>query len=213
MEAFAKLIEHYPSETFKKGQTLLLKDDTPKAVYIIESGIVKAYSITHDGAERLVAIHTKGEDIPAGYGFGLAQTSQYFYESYTQCRIRFVPREVFENYMRTNPEAMYQWHMRSEKLLMATFLRVNALEQPRASDKIAFMMLYMATQLGVRLRPDKTRLKLNITQQEIADALGITRETAGSELKKLELKHIISHSRKKYILYMERLKRYLDERS
>ena len=96
---------------------------------------------------------------------------------------------------------------------MATFLRVNALEQPRAGDKIAFMLYYMATQLGVRLRPYKTRLGLTITQQEIADALGLTRETAGIELKKLELKHLISHSRKKYVLYMERLRRYLDERS
>lgn len=213
MEAFAKLIQRYPSETFAKGQTLLLKDDIPKAVYVIESGTVRAYSITHDGAERLVAIHSKGEDIPAGYGFGLTKSSEYFYEAYTQCKIRFVPRTAFEKYLRADPEAMYQWHVRSEELLMATLLRVNALEQPKASDKIAFMMLYMAKQLGVRLRPYKSRLKLNVTQQEIADSLGITRETAGTELKKLELKHIITHSRKKYILYMERLRRYLDERS
>ena len=78
METFAKLIEQYPSEVFKKGQTLLLKDDIPRAVYVIESGVVRAYSITHDGAERLVAIHAQGEDIPAGFGFGLVQESQYF---------------------------------------------------------------------------------------------------------------------------------------
>lgn len=213
METFAKLIEQYPSEVFKKGQTLLLKDDIPRAVYVIESGVVRAYSITHDGAERLVAIHAQGEDIPAGFGFGLVQESQYFYEAYTECSIRFVPRAAFEEYLRADSEAMYQWHVRAEALLMATFLRVNALEQPRAGDKIAFMLYYMATQLGVRLRPYKTRLGLTITQQEIADALGLTRETAGIELKKLELKHLISHSRKKYVLYMERLRRYLDERS
>lgn len=213
MESFAKLIQHCPSEIFAKGQTLLLKDDIPKAVYVIESGIVRAYSITHDGAERLVALHTAGESIPAGFGFGLVQTSQYFYEAYSKCHVRFVPRTDFERYLRADPEAMYQLHIRDEALLMATFSRVNALEQPRASDKIAFMMFSMATQVGVRLRPYKTRLKLTMTQQEIADSLGITRETAGFELRKLELRHIISHTRKNYVLYMERLRNYLDKLS
>jgi CRP/FNR family transcriptional regulator len=213
METFAKLIERYPSETFAKGQTLLLKDNKPRAVYVIESGIVRAYMITRDGGERLVAIHSKGEDIPAGFSSGLTEASPYFYEAYTRCRVRLVPRQVFERYLRSDPEALYQRHVRTEALLLATFSHVNALEQPRAGDKIAFTLFYMANQLGVRLRPYKTRLKLSVTQQEIADSLGLTRETAGTELKKLELKNLISHSRKSYVLYMERLRRYLEERS
>jgi CRP-like cAMP-binding protein len=95
-------------------------------------------------------------------------------------------------------------------LLLATLMRVNALEQSRAGDKIAATLLYMADQLGVRLRPYKTHLKLTITQQEIANSLGLTRETTGIELKKLELKKVLTHSRKSYILYMERLRKYLD---
>ena len=214
MEAsFAKFIDRYPSETYSKGQTILLKDHKPRAVYVIESGIVRAYMITGDGAERLVAIHAKGEDIPTGFGSGLSDTASYFYEAYTNCRIRLVPREQFERHLRTNPEILYQRHVRVEALLLATFSHVNALEQPKAGDKIAFTLFYMANHLGVRLRPHKTQLKFSVTQQEIADSLGITRETAGSELKKLELKRILSHSRKSYVLYMERLRRYLDERS
>lgn len=213
METFTELVKHCPSETFAKGQTFILKDAVPKAVYVIDSGIVRAYTINREGAERLVAVHGKGEDIPVGFGFGLTETSRYFYEAYTKCRVYLVPRHDFEQHLRADAEAMYQWHVRAESLLMATFSRVDALEQPRAGDKIAFMIFYMASQLGVRLRPYKTRLKLTVTQQEIADSLGLTRETTGSELKKLELKHLISRSRKSYLLYMERLRRYLDKRS
>jgi hypothetical protein len=43
MEAsFAKFIERYPSEVYLKGQTILLKEYTPKSVYVIESGIARA---------------------------------------------------------------------------------------------------------------------------------------------------------------------------
>lgn len=213
MEQFTKHIAHYPSATYKKGQTILLKNDNPQAVYVIESGTVRAYTITQDGAERLVAVHSKNEDIPAGFAFGLSKTSKFFYEAYSDCRIRLVPRAAFEHYMRSNPDVMFQWHVRAEALLLATLLRVNALEQPRAGDKIALMMYYMATQFGAKMRVDQSRLRLTITQQELADSLGLTRETTGSELKKLELKKLITHSRKKYTLYMDRLRKYIDDRS
>jgi CRP-like cAMP-binding protein len=213
VETFTQLIQRYPSENFAKGQTILLKGGKPKAVYVIEEGIVRAYIITRDGAERLVAVHAKGEDIPAGYGFFLTEYSEYFYEAYTKCRIRLVPQHTFEKYLQSDPIAMLQWHKRTTKLLLATFSRINALEQPKAADKIAFMMLYMASQLGVRVRPYKSRFQLSVTQQEIADSLGLTRETAGAELKKLELKHLVMHTRKRYVLYVERLRKYLEERS
>lgn len=213
METLEQFSQRYPSKLFVKGQTLLLKDEVPQAVHIIESGTVRAYLITPSGNERLVAIHRRGEDLPIGFGFGLTEASQYFYEAYTNCLVRLVPRDIFERYIRSDLTAMYRWHMRAEKLLLATFSRVAALEQPRASEKVAFMLLYMGNQLGVRLRPYKTRFKLTVTQQEIADALGLTRETTGAELKKLEVKQLITHSRKSYVLYMERLRRYLDKRS
>lgn len=213
METFAKLIERYPLEAFAKGQTILLKEDRPKAVYIIETGIVRAYSITRDGAERLVAIHAKGEDIPTGFGLGLTDAAGYFYEAYSKCLIRMVPRHVFERYLRSDPAMLYQRQIRIEELLLTSFFHINALEQPRAGDKIAFTLYYMAIQLGVRLRPHKTLMKLAVTQQEIANSLGLTRETAGMELKKLELKRLVSHTRKSYILSMERLRQYLDEQS
>jgi CRP/FNR family transcriptional regulator len=210
MDNFEQFIATYPSEVFEKGQTLLLKGAVPKAIYIIESGFVKTYTITPTGSERLISIDSKGEDLPIGYAFGLIDRAQYFHEAYTKCTIRFVPRDAYVRYLHTNMESMHKRHVRLVILLLSTLLRVSALEQSRASDKVASTLLYMADQIGVRIRPYKTRLKLSITQQELADSLGLTRETAGVELKKLELKKIISYSRKSYILYMERLRKYLE---
>jgi len=208
---FDQFIAEYPAKTFEKGQTILLRDVVPTAVYVIESGLVKTYTITATGDERLVSIDSVGEDLPIGYAFGLIDRAQYFHEAYTRCVVRLVPRGDYIHYLRFSSDALYERHIRLITLLLSTFARVNALEQSRARDKIAATLAYMADQIGVRLRPNKSRLKLPITQQEIADSLGLTRETAGIELKKLELKKILTHSRKSYVLYMERLHKYLDE--
>ncbi|HEU4830948.1 MAG TPA: Crp/Fnr family transcriptional regulator [Candidatus Saccharimonadales bacterium] len=212
MTTFEEFITHYPSEVFEKGQTLLLRGDVPRAVHVIESGGVKSYTITGGGDERLVALNIKGEDLPVGFALGLVEESYYFYEAYTRCVIRLVPRKDYLEYLKSDVENMYRRHIHLATMLLATLSRVNALEQSRASDKIAFTLLYMAEQIGVKLRPQKTNLMLSVTQQEIANSLGLTRETTGIELKKLELKRLITHSRKSYVLYTERLRRYLDDR-
>lgn len=211
MDPFQVFISAYPLQIFKKGTTILLKNDTPMGVYIIESGLVKTYTINSDGDERLVSIDRKDESFPIGYAMGLIEKSQYFYEAFTKCSVRIVPREEFLKHLNNNIESMYRQQIRITALLLSTLSRVNALEQSSAGDKIAFTLLYMASRVGVVLRPYSTRLTISVTQQEIANSLGLTRETTSIELKKLETKQLIEHSRKKYVLYMERLNEYLSE--
>jgi CRP/FNR family transcriptional regulator len=216
MDSFTQFIQQYPTQTFKKGETILLKGDTPRATYVIESGFVKVYTITNSGDERVVAIGGDQEDFPVGYTVGLIERSQYFYEAFTKCQIRFIPRSDYLAYISSDIEIMQKRLVRLTILLLSTHSRIDALEQPRASDKIAHTLVYMANQFGVNLRPHKShpyksQLQLSVTQQEIANTLGLTRETTSIELKKLEVKQLISHSRKTYILYMERLRKYLDE--
>ena len=212
MDAFRQFLSKYPCQTYKKGETILLKGDEPKHLYIIESGLVKTYTITAKGDERLVSIDRRGEDFPVGYALHLIDKSQYFYEAFTRCTIRLVPREQYLAHLHSNVESMYKRQVNMTMLLLSTLSRVHALEQSNASDKIAYTLLYLADQLGVILRPYTTRLKISVTQQEIADSLGLTRETASIELRKLEMMKLIAHSRKNYVLHTERLKKYLDEK-
>lgn len=210
MNSFEEFITTYPSATFEKGQTLLLKDTIPQYVYIIESGLVKSYTITAAGDERLLSINSKGEDLPVGYALGLVDQAPCFYEAYTKCTVRLVPREAYMLHLHTSIASLQRQYTRLTILLLAMLSRISALEQPRAGDKIASTLMYMADQVGVRLRPQKTQLRLEITQQEIANLLGLTRETTSIELKKLEIKRLLTHSRKSYVVHMERLKAYLE---
>lgn len=212
MDTFRQFLSKYPCQTYKKGETILLKGDEPKHLYIIEAGLVKTYTITAKGDERLVSIERKGEDFPIGYAFDIIEKSQYFYEAFTRCTVRLVPRDQYVAHLRANPDSMYERQMRTTILLLSTLSRVHALEQPNAGDKVAYTLLYMADHLGVMLRPYSSRLKISVTQQEIADSLGLTRETTSIELRKLEMKKLIDHSRKTYVLHMERLQKYLEDK-
>lgn len=213
MDTFKQFISHYPKKSYKRGETILLKGERPKGIFVIESGLVKTYSITKKGDERLVSISRKDEDFPIGFAFNLIEESQYFYEAFTKCTIRLVPHEKFIKHLQADPESMYMRQVRTTMLLLSTISRIHALEQSRASDKVALTLLYMADQLGGMFKSYKSHngLKISVTQQEIADSLGLTRETANIELKKLEMLKLVAHSRKSYILHIERLRAYLDQ--
>lgn len=211
MQTFRQFTASYPLKTFDKGQVILLQGDDPKLVHLIEQGIMKTYTINANGEERLVLFSREGEDFPIGYAFGLSEKADYFYEAFTDCTIRLIPRDDFIQYLHANPETMYKRHGQMVALLLTTLDRIDALEQSRAGDKVARTLLYMANQFGVILQPYRARLKIAVTQQQIADSLGITRETASIALKKLELKKLITHSRKSYVLYMNRLHDYLGD--
>lgn len=209
-QTFEQFLELYPSKTFEKGQLILLKDEIPAGVYIIESGFVKTYSIGPNGEERIIAIDAKGEDIPIGFTAGLVSKAQYFYEAYSRCVLRIIPTADYSKHLTENHTSLLRRHVRITKILLSTLSRVEALERPKASDKVAHMLVNMAERMGPATKADKKKLKLSVTQQEIADSLGLTRETAGLVLKKLEIGKLVQHSRQSYTLYMEKLKRYLD---
>lgn len=206
-----RFISEYPYEILSKGQTFLLQDETPKGVFVIESGKVRSYTIASDGREQLVAIHSSGEDIPIGFALGLSEATRYFYEAYTKCIVRIIPRDEFIGHLRSSNEIMYQMQVNNTTQLMSTLSRINALEQPRAGNKILLTLVYLADRLGMRLWSKPEDLELSVTQSEIANLLGLTRETASSELKKLRANDIISYSRKSYTLHIRRLHQYLEK--
>ena len=212
MVGFKQFLESYPLKSLEKGEVLMLQGCVPEAVYVIVRGSIKTYTIANGGNEHLIAIHSDRSALPVGFAYGLVTTTQYFYAAYTPCQVRLIPPEDYIAYIRENPQELYQQHLQAIIALMGTMSRINGLEQSKAIDKIAFTLLYLAEQVGSKLLPYKTYLKLNINQQELADMLGITRETAGHELKKLEKKNAIMHGRKSYVLYLARLRSYIVDR-
>lgn len=210
MDTFRQFIAKYPARTYKKGEMILLKSERPTSVYIIESGSVKTYSITADGSERLVSIDAQDEEFPIGYAYGIIETSDYFYEAFTKCKIRLVARQDYLDYLASDIHRLQSQYVRVTKLLLGTLLHIHALEQTHAREKIAYLLIYIARQLGVSLLGGEDQVAISVTQQEIANMLGIARETTNAELKKLEALGLITCGRKSYVIHTEHIRTYLE---
>lgn len=203
--------KQFPTQRFKKGELVLVEGEVPKCAYVVKSGVIKGHSITTEGLERPIAFDTKNEIFPVGWVFKKLRWSQYCYTAFTDAELYRIPREDYLDYLRQHPEDMFEAYERFVGHYLNLQMRVNALEQSKAVDKILHTLHFLALRHGREIGPHKVEIQLPLTQQELANIIGLTRETTGIELKKLERKGVLTHRRHTYTILTNKLNEVLDE--
>lgn len=196
----ASIVRRYP-----KKRTILFQGETPKSVQIIRSGIVKVYGITSDGVQRTVTLLGAGDVFPTSWAFEKTEKAIYYYEAVSECTILATPREVFLRAVDQNSELKSQIFETYMSHYIAATMHIYALEHSHAEDKLVYILLYLATRFGVPTEEGKTRINLRLSHQDIAEMVGITRETAAVELHKLKKKGYIQYQRFIYHVDMDKL--------
>ncbi len=205
-----RVLNKAPKHTFKKGESILLQGQEPPCVYIIKSGLVRVYNITREGEERPVSFDTTLDIFPLGWIFDSLEKTQYFYQAFTECEVYQLNKEDFLRYCQHHPKMAYEIYAGIASRFVNLQMRIYALEQPKASTKILYTLAYLADQFGKKIAHGTTALLIPLTQQELANFIGLTRETTSSELKKLERKKILRFKNKRYYINSAKLKALLD---
>ncbi len=211
MEQFQKFLHRYHVRRFQKGEIILVQGEVPTCVYVVKSGIVKTYNLTADGDEKPISFDGKNEMLPIGWAFNKLRYAQYYYEAFTDCDLYCAPRADYVDFLKTNPDATFEKYTDLVEAHINYQMRVNALEQSKASDKVLNTLHFLCLRFGKDIQKDTVRIELPLTQQELANFMGLTRETTGIELKKLQKKGIISYRRQNYVVKTNALDELLDE--
>jgi CRP/FNR family transcriptional regulator len=204
-------LEQQPVKQYKKGDVILQQDAVPSSAFVIKQGIVKTYNITSKGEEKPIGFSIKNELLPLGWIFGKIFKAQYYYEALCDCHIYCVQPDSLLAFLRRAPQAMYQVLDRCVWDTLNHEMRINALEQSKASDKILHTIHYLALCFGRDLQPDVVEIPLPLTQQDVANFTGLTRETISVELKKLAKEKVIFYRNRSYVVLTDRLNELLDD--
>jgi len=198
---------------YKKGEIILLQDEIPRHVSIIKSGMVKTYNINKHGEERPISFDGHPEVFPIGWIYGKIERTEYFFEAFTDCEVFEMPRRDYLQYLRFHPKMGYEMYASLAARHVSLQARIYALEQSRASDKIILTLLYLCNRFAASTAGHSNiqHLKLPLTQQELANYIGITRETTSTELKKLEKQNIIKHNKLEYTIDVIKLRSLVED--
>jgi CRP/FNR family transcriptional regulator len=211
-------LKSYPARTYKKGDVIVFQGEVPRNAFVITSGIVKAYNLTLNGDEKPVAFYTEGDFFPMAWVFSQVASATFFYEAFSkEVKLSCVDRQAFVSYLSADPKLLFDTLSRQVAVELSHSMHINALQQSRASDKILYILHFLAISTGQKPKDKKLSLSIRITHQDLANLTGLTRETTAVELNKLKKQGVISYGPgRPYSIHLSKLTilasdRYLQE--
>jgi CRP/FNR family transcriptional regulator len=206
-----KVLKSHPVRDITKNRPMLYQGEIPTMAFYIKGGIVKIYNITNDGEERVVGYESAGGLLPIEWLFSRSQVSLYYYDTFTDCEIIRLPKAELLEFFNKNPKMALSYLDRTLSMLMGSTIHLHALQQPKARQKLLYIMQYLVLRFGKSLGGKKERIDLRLTHQEIANIIGITRETVSTEISKLIKEGVLAIDDYRYVVDMDKAVRLLGE--
>lgn len=203
------------SRTYKAGQIILFQGEVPKNAYFIQEGQVKVYCITNLGNEQLVTFNLDGEFFPSSWIFRKSSSSLFYYETMTDCKITEINRDILLDTLSSTPGTSFELIDYLSTNLAAAMIRINALQQQSAKDKIAYTLYYLCQRYNYKFanKQGVVEIPIKLTHQQIAAFIGLTRETTAYEMVKFKKNKILTYNSKSYKINMPKLLELIGEDS
>jgi len=208
---FENLFKEYASRRVPKNRPLLYQGEIPTMAFYIRSGVVKIYNITGGGEERIVGYEGPGSLMPAEWLFNRSKVSLYYYDAFTNCEVIRIDKEKLRQALDKKPELASIILERTLSMYIGSTIHLHALQQSWARQKILYLLQYLVLRFGKKKDSKNQQVDLRLTHQEVANLVGLTRETVSTELSKLIKEGVLKMSDSKYVVNMDKATRMLGE--
>lgn len=196
---------------FKKGASVLFQGEIPRRAFIVREGVIRAYTIKATGEQMIVGFYTKGDIFPLPWLFNTSKTTLFYYESLTDTRLlSFTKDDLTKIMSKDNAVAMSLLHYLN-KQYTSQLVRITALGQSRAIEKISFTLYYLLFRYGIEEKPGMYHFSIKLSHLTIANLTGLTRESTTSNLKVLKDKGVITYSHTTFTVDKRRLENFIGE--
>lgn len=197
MQPFDKLNNFFAGHkklSFKKGEIILRMDDEPKGVLYLKKGYTRVYALTKNAQELTLLIFKAGDFFPITWAFNTTYY-HYYLEAMTDVELYQAPREEFLNFVKNNPDVLFEITSRILTRFGALLSRMEHAILGNARSKVSSIILLCAERFG-RRKGKETIIQVPLTHQDIANLIGVARETVSIEMEKLQKKGLIIHQGK-----------------
>ncbi len=190
-EKLEKFFSAYRLLLLKKGELVIRPDDNPQGVYFLRNGYVRMYSIFEDGRELTLNIFKPQTYFSMIWTIGNLENTYYF-QAMTEAELARAPKEQFLEFIKGNPEIMFDVTRRVLIGLDGLLTNVLHLLSGTAEKRVVAALFLSAKRFGEKNKQGAVIIKLPLTHQDIANLAGITRETTSIEIGKLTKRGLIS---------------------
>jgi CRP/FNR family transcriptional regulator, anaerobic regulatory protein len=188
----------YPVMSYKKDEIILRPDDPTPYVFYIVSGFVRMYCLLPDGKELTLNIFKQGSYFPMFLILGNS-TNTYYYETLTPVKLERAPKGEVLTFLHRESDVLFEFTSRISVGLNGLLSNIQYVLFGLASSRVASVLLILARRFG-EAKNSYITIQLPLTHQDIANLIGLTRETTSLEMEKLVTRKIISYDHKQIII-------------
>ena len=181
-----KVNENSREAEFKKGDIIIHEGSLNSNIIYLKSGLVKEYVRTSNQKEQILQIVKKFSYLGLPSLFG-DRVNHYSYAALEDIRVCYIDISVFNKLIRENGEFAYQILVSVSRDSLNNFHRFMSQSQKKTYGKVADALLYFS-----RIIYESQEFDIPFTRQELADLIGISRESATRVLLKLKDDGILS---------------------
>jgi len=209
--ALRELFTRYPSRIIKKGRPLFYQGEIPRSALFVKSGVVKLYNISANGEEKIVGYEGEDAILPSEWLFSRSPVSLYYCDTFIDCEVASVPRDEVLEHINSKSDIGLALLDRYISMYIGSTMHLHALEQLRSGDKLLHILQYLVLRFGKEVSKNHFQIPLRLTHQEIANLVGLTRETVSTEIGKLKKSGILSMKDVYYVVNIDKAVRILGE--
>jgi CRP-like cAMP-binding protein len=168
--------------------------DRPDRACLILSGFAYRHKVTVDGARQIVSVHIPGDFVDLEGS--LLNIADHNVQALTRCEMAYIPRDALRALILGHPRiAMAMW---IDTLIDGSIFREWVVNVGRrdARSRIAHLLCEFARRMEVAGLADEYRYELPMTQEQLADATGLTPVHVNRVLKTLDREGLIRRDRR-----------------
>ncbi len=180
-----------------KGQIIQSTDDR-RVFNLLKSGFVKRYLISNDGSYGVQVIYGPRDMFPITLAFSAIFNRElnespetYYYEAMTDVELYTVDEDTLKQAVQADPELYKDLFAICGVRLHSTLHGLENLTLSNSYHRVAHEILFLAKKFGVK-KAAGTEIQVQLTHQDLADILSLTRETVSTAMVQLRKQGLIN---------------------
>ncbi len=192
-DVFLAVFDQAPEKELAPGDVLIHEGEVASEVFNIVEGMLMVSRIGRDGRRQVLSFLFPDNFV------GLTATEHYFFtvEAVTTTRVAGRPRSVLDEHLAKDKAAERAFTNMIFRVLENLVDLVYSLGQRSAAERTAIFVLYLRHRLRLSgsmpnpRDPAMTRIDLPMSRADIADFLGLKKETVSRSFSQLEKRGLI----------------------